>query len=98
VCGERVVGVVGRGGEGGGGRAGSVGVSQGAYVDRLGTAVHGVGRRIAGTLGDVVRLDGLDEHGVLRIALGVQDVDARRIDGRRQKIAALHVGVGSVRA
>ena len=76
----------------------ALGVAQRAHVDPLGPAVHGVRARVAGPLRHLRRLDHLDELGLLRVRLGVQDVDPRGTNTRHDQVAPLQVRVGRVRA
>jgi len=47
-----------------------------ADVNSLGPAMHGVGPRVARLAQDFIRLDRLDDTGLARIGLRVDDVDA----------------------
>ena len=73
-------------------------VAQRRDIDAAGPAVHGVRARVAGLVGDLVRLDGFDELGRARIGLGVEDVDARGAQARHHQIAPLDMRMRRVRA
>ena len=69
----------------------AVGGAERAGVDAFGTAVNGVRRRVAGARRQGFRLDHFHDLRLLRIGLGVDDVDARGVDARNDQIAALDV-------
>ncbi len=79
-------------------RAFAVGGAQRAGVDSFGTAMNGVGRRVAGARGQSFRLDHFHDLRLLRIRLGVDDVDARGVDAGHDQVAALNVRMRRVRA
>ena len=54
--------------------------------------------RVAGLLGDLLRLDHLDDLRVARVGLGVEDVDARGAQARHDEVAPLDVRMRRVRA
>ena len=66
-------------------------------VDAARPAMDGVRAGVAGLLGDLLRLDGLDELGIARVGLGVEDVDARGAQARHHQIAPLHVRMRHLR-
>jgi hypothetical protein len=67
-------------------------------VDAAGAAMDGVRSRIAGLLGDLFRLDRLDQRRLARVGLGIEDVDTRGAQSRHHQIAPLHVRMGRVGA
>src|SRR5262249_32820080 len=67
-------------------------------IDAAGTAMDGVRSRVAGLLGDLLRLDHLDDLRAARIRLGVEDVNARGTQARNDQIAPLHVRMRHLRA
>jgi hypothetical protein len=72
--------------------------SQRAHQDSVGTAMNRVRGRISRARGQSLRLNHLDDLRVVRIHLGIDDMDARRVDARHHQVAALHMGMRSVRA
>ena len=68
------------------------------HVDAARPAMHGVRARIAGLLGDLLRLDHLDDLRIARVGLGVEDVDARGAQARHHQIAPLDMRVRHLRA
>ena len=73
-------------------------VAERRHIDAARPAMDGVRARIAGLLGDLLRLDHLDDLRVARIGLGVEDVDARGAQARNHQIAPLHVRMRHLRA
>ena len=76
----------------------AVGRAQRAHVDAVRSAVDRVRRGVAGALRQRLRLDHLHDLRLARIGLGVEDVNARRVDPRHDQIAPLHVRMRRVRA
>ena len=68
------------------------------HVDAFRAAMDGVRARIAGARRDLGGLDDLDDLGLLRVGLGVEDVNARRSQARHNEITALHMGMRRVGA
>ena len=54
----------------------AVGVTERAHVDAVRAAVDGVGSAVAGAVGDLFRVDRMDELGLLGVGFDVEDVDA----------------------
>ena len=71
-------------------------VAEGRHIDAFRSAVYGVWARVAGALGHLLRLDHSYDLWILRVGLGVQDMDARRAEARHHQIAALDMGVRCV--
>ena len=67
-------------------------------VDAVGPAMDGVRPAIAGRLDHLFRLDHPHDRRVLRVGLGVDDVDARRAQARHHEIAPLHMRMRRVGA
>ena len=80
--------------------AGTVAVrsSQRAHQDSVGTAMNRVRGCVSRARGQRLRLNHLHDLRVARIGLGIDDMDARRIDARHDQVAAFHMGMRSVRA
>jgi hypothetical protein len=72
-------------------------VAERSHVDAARTAMHGVRPCVAGFLGDISRLDDLDDLRFARIGLGIENVDARRPQTWNDQIAPLHMRMRSVR-
>ena len=53
---------------------------------------------VSGARGQRLRLNHLHDLRIARIRLGVDDMDARRVDARHHQVAAFHMGMRSVRA
>ena len=73
-------------------------VAQRRHVDAFRPAVHRVRPRVAGLVGDLRRLDHLDDLRLLWIGLGIEDVDARGPQARHHQVAPFRVRVRSVGA
>ncbi len=73
-------------------------IAEGGDVDALGPAMDGVRSRIARFVGDLLGFDHLDDRGLARIGLGVEDVNARGAQARHDQIAPLHVRMWRVGA
>src|SRR5262249_35835295 len=72
--------------------------SEPSHIYAARSAKHGVRRRVAGLLGEVLRLDDLDDLRFARIGLGVENINARRPQARNDQITALDMrmwGVGT---
>ena len=65
-------------------------------VDGVGAAVDRMKPAVAGALENEVGLYRLDQLGVVRVRLGVQDVDSGRTKRRDDEVAALQVGMRCV--
>ena len=76
----------------------AVGGTQRADEDSVGTAMNRVWGCVSGARGQRLRLNHLHDLRFARIGLGVDDMDARRIDAGHDQVAALHMGMRSVRA
>src|SRR4029077_1630149 len=72
-------------------------VTERGHVDASRTAMHGVRPRVTGLLGDISRLDDLDDLRFAGIGLGIENVDARRPQTWNDQIAPLHMRMRSVR-
>ena len=72
--------------------------AEGADVDAVGSAVDGVPVGVAGLRRHLLRLDRLDDLGLGRVGLGVDDVDARGAEAGHDQVAPLDVRVRRVRA
>src|SRR5208282_5837965 len=68
------------------------------HVDSLRSAVDRVRARIAGLLGDFIRLEDTDDLRIARIGLDVEDVDARGAQAGYHQIAPLRVCVRCIGA
>jgi len=66
-------------------------VAERGHIDATGAAMHGVRPRVAGLLGDLLRLDDLDDLRFARIGFGIKDVNARRAQAWNDKIAPFDV-------
>src|ERR1051325_8950177 len=75
-----------------------LGVSERTDVDAAGTAMDGMWPRIPGAIGDLLGSDGLDEFGLSRIWLGIDDVDVRGTEPRSDEVTPLDVGMRSIGA
>ncbi len=69
----------------------AVRVAERRDVDAARPAMDGVRARVAGLLGDLLRLDHLDDLRLARVGLGVEDVDARGAQARHDQVAPLDV-------
>ena len=80
--------------------AGTVAVrsSQRAHKDSVGTAMNRVRGCVSRACGQRLRLNHLHDLRVARIGLGIDDMDARRVDARHDQVAAFHMRMRSVRA
>ena len=79
-------------------RAVAVGVAERRDVDPVGAAVDRVRAAVAGLARDLLGLDHLDDLGLVRVVLDVDDVDARGAQAGHEQVAALDVRVGRPRA
>jgi hypothetical protein len=70
--------------------------AQGADEDAVRPAVDRVGRRVTGPGRYLFRLDDFDDLQILRIGLGIEDVDAGGIDAGNNQVAALGVRVRGI--
>src|SRR5438034_273516 len=76
----------------------AIGGSEGANVNAFRSAVNRMRTRIVSVSKNFFRLDHLDDLWFSRIGLDVDDVNARRANSRHNKVTALDVGVGRIRA
>jgi hypothetical protein len=67
----------------------AVGRAQRRHVEPVGAAVDRVRAAVAGALGDVLRLDDLDDPRLRGIVLDVDDVDPRRAQAGHEEVAPL---------
>ncbi len=73
-------------------------VAERGDVDAVGAAVDRVRAAVAGLAGDLLGLDHLDELGLPRVLLDVEDVDPRGAQAGDEQVAALDVRVRGPRA
>jgi hypothetical protein len=79
-------------------RAAAVRAAERGHVDAIRTAMHGVRRCVSSTSGKLLAIDHLHDGRLPGIGLGVQHVDAGRVDAAGDEIPPLHVGMRRVRA
>ena len=66
-------------------------------IDAAGTAMDGVGPRVAGLLGNLFGLDHLHDLRLARIGLGVENVNARGAQARHHQIAPFDMRMRRIR-
>src|SRR6516164_10156664 len=66
-------------------------VAERGHIDAARAAMHGVRPRVASLLGDVLRLDDLDDLRFARVGLGVENINARRPQAWNNQITALNM-------
>src|SRR5947207_2509682 len=75
--------------------AGTVAVrsSQRAHQDSVGTAMSRMRGCVSSARGQSLRLNHLHDLRIARIRLGIDDMDARRVDAGHDQVAAFHMGM-----
>src|SRR5690242_12474695 len=71
-------------------------VAERRHIDAAGPAMHGVRPGVAGFVGELLRLDDLNNLRFARIGFGVENIDAGRAQPRNDQITALDMRMRSV--